>query len=113
MPYRKTALQAGEYYHLYHRGNNRQLIFLEQDNYYFFLHRLKEYTKRLDVDVIAYCLMPTHFHLLIRPSLDNLSEMIRSLLISLRVTHLTVNLGEFGRARPVQTPPSSHQLRKS
>jgi hypothetical protein len=34
-------------------------------------------------------------------------------LLNLGVTHLTVNLGEFGRAAPVQTPPSSHQLRKS
>jgi putative transposase len=82
MPYRKTVLRAGEYYHLYNRGNNRQLIFLEQDNYIFFLQRLKEYTRKMEVDVIAYCLMPTHYHLLVRPSLNNLSEMMRSLLIS-------------------------------
>ena len=82
MPYRKATLQAGEYYHIYNRGNNRQPIFYEQENYFFFLQRLKEYTKKLNVVVIAYCLMPTHFHLLICPSLDNLSEMMRSLSIS-------------------------------
>jgi putative transposase len=82
MPYRKMALCAGEYYHLYNRGNNRQLIFLEKDNYLYFLHQLKKYTSNNSVDVIAYCLMPNHYHLLVYPNLENLSEMVQSFSIS-------------------------------
>ena len=82
MPYRKTGLCAGEYYHLYNRGNNRQSIFLERDNYLLFLQRLKEHTTNMTVDVIAYCLMPNHYHLLVYPYLENLSEMMQAFLLS-------------------------------
>ena len=36
MPYRKLVFQAGEYYHLYNRGNNCRAIFFERENYRFF-----------------------------------------------------------------------------
>ena len=43
MPRRGAELQAGEYYHIYNRGNNREPIFLERDNYLFFLQRMRQY----------------------------------------------------------------------
>ena len=42
MPRRAIPLVAGEYYHVYNRGNNRQPIFFERENYLFFLMRLRE-----------------------------------------------------------------------
>jgi len=42
MPRRDVPLVAGEYYHLYNRGNNRQRIFFERENYLFFLRRVRE-----------------------------------------------------------------------
>jgi len=36
MPYRQNIFQAGQYYHIYNRGNNRQDIFFERENYLFF-----------------------------------------------------------------------------
>jgi REP element-mobilizing transposase RayT len=69
MPRRETPLIGGEYYHVYNRGNNRQDIFLERANYLFFLQRLRTYLigKTTDprVTIVAYCLMPNHFHLLV------------------------------------------------
>jgi len=64
MPQRTVELCAGEYYHLYNRGNNRERIFFERENYLFFLRRLRKYVVPI-LDVVAYCLMPTHYHLLV------------------------------------------------
>ena len=59
-------------YHIYNRGNNNELIFREEKNYYFFLQNFSKYVKPY-VKVFAYCLMPNHFHFLIeikRGSID-------------------------------------------
>lgn len=51
----------GHIYHIYNQGNNRQRIFFERDNYLFFLRKMREYLLPY-CDVVAYCLMPNHFH---------------------------------------------------
>ena len=66
MPRRFIQYAAGEYYHIYNRGPGRQLIFREADNYLLVLRLLKEYSARLGITVVAYCLMPTHYHFLLR-----------------------------------------------
>jgi len=65
MPRRIVPFIPGEYYHLYNRGNNRQNIFFERENYFFFLRGIKKYLQK-HVLIIAYCLMPTHYHILIQ-----------------------------------------------
>ncbi|MEM9858001.1 MAG: transposase [Bacteroidota bacterium] len=55
----------GELYHVYNRGNNQQHIFFNNSNYQFFLRKIKnELTEYCDI--LTYCLMPNHYHLLIR-----------------------------------------------
>ena len=58
-------LAYNTYYHIYNRGNNREKIFKEEENYRYFL---RLYAKHLCpvADTFAYCLLPNHFHLLIR-----------------------------------------------
>lgn len=71
--------RAGEYYHIYNRGDNREKIFLDDQDYVNFLKRLKLVlgmptvsslrVRPLPVNsftVLVYCLMPNHFHFLIR-----------------------------------------------
>ena len=99
MPRRLTPLISGEYYHVYSRGNNRQVIFWARENYLFFLRRMRDYflyeqpkaggpevSKASGlwpaISVIAYCLMPNHFHLLLQPHDDSLSRRMQRLLIS-------------------------------
>jgi len=48
-------------YHIYNRGNNKEPIFFEEENYNFFLNQFKKYVSPF-CDVYAYCLMPNHFH---------------------------------------------------
>jgi putative transposase len=66
MPYRKVEFVQGHFYHIYNRGVGRQPIFREGENYLFLLRRVKQYASSLDVAVIAYCLMPNHYHFLLR-----------------------------------------------
>jgi len=63
---RRPAYQAGHYYHLYNRGANRESIFREKDNYVFVLGKIKRYCVELALTLIAYCLMPNHYHWLVR-----------------------------------------------
>ncbi|MFA5991146.1 MAG: transposase [Candidatus Doudnabacteria bacterium] len=77
---------SGGYYHVYNRGNGKQNIFLDEDDYLFFLRRMREnlfpnlqegaplapraYKRKLlpagAFCLVSYCLMPNHFHWLIR-----------------------------------------------
>jgi REP element-mobilizing transposase RayT len=69
------------YYHIYNRGNNRENIFFEAQNYRYFLQL---YTKYVDpiADTYAYCLLPNHFHLLVRIKVEVDLTGSRSLLLS-------------------------------
>lgn len=48
-------------YHIYNQGNNRQRIFFDRENYLFFLQKMNDYLLPY-CDVLAWCLMPNHFH---------------------------------------------------
>ncbi|WP_265132472.1 transposase [Chryseobacterium oranimense] len=52
-------------YHIYSHANGRDLIFREEENYKYFLDKLVKYIVPI-AEIYAYCLMPNHFHLLVR-----------------------------------------------
>lgn len=97
MPVRKVPLVTGKFYHVINRGNGRSIVFKEEGDYGKFLKALfyyqnkepglklsqffrlplklqrqkrKDFRKKKDflVEIIAYCLMPNHFHLLLKQS---------------------------------------------
>jgi REP element-mobilizing transposase RayT len=70
MPKRDIEFLKGAYYHIYNRGAGRHNLFIEEDNYQYVLRRIKKYIFKLSLTVIAYCLMPNHYHLLIRQDGD-------------------------------------------
>lgn len=61
----KTPLEFGQYYHIYHRGNNGNDVFLEDENYPYFLKLYAKYVEPI-ADTYAWCLMKNHFHFLVR-----------------------------------------------
>jgi putative transposase len=61
----QIPLEEGKYYHIFNRGNNSDNLFYKSENYHFFLRRMEEYLLSF-VELYAYCLLPNHFHLLIR-----------------------------------------------
>ncbi len=56
-------------YHVYNRGNQRQTIFFEESNYLLFLKKIREQLLHY-CDVVTWCLMPNHFHLMIYAKSD-------------------------------------------
>ncbi|NND34635.1 MAG: transposase [Saprospiraceae bacterium] len=57
-------IKCNNIYHIYNRGNNRETIFYQRRNYYFFLNKMRR-NLLPNCQVLAYCLMPNHFHFLI------------------------------------------------
>ena len=85
--YKENAI--GQFYHIYNRGNAKANIFQDEDDYSYFLYKLKqnlfpsEFTKGNNkilprstplpddsFSLVSYCLMPNHFHLLLRQNKD-------------------------------------------
>lgn len=66
MPYRGDTFTQGQYYHLYNRGAGKGRVFCNDGNYQYLLHLVKQYYQKYGVTVIAYCLMPNHYHFLLR-----------------------------------------------
>ncbi len=58
-------LEEANYYHIYNRGNNRQPIFLEADNYRYFLKLTEKHILPV-AEIFSYCLLNNHFHFLVR-----------------------------------------------
>lgn len=58
--------QQGAYYHVFNRGNRKQKIFLHTTDYCRFIEKLTLYKNKFPITILAYCLMPNHFHFLLR-----------------------------------------------
>ena len=56
--------EAGGIYHIYNQGNNRQRIYYSRENYLFFIRKLRTHILPF-ADILAWCLMPNHFHLMV------------------------------------------------
>lgn len=74
MPRRTVPFVSGEYYHLYNRAVRRQMLFHNRGEYSLFLKKWREHVAPEQIAVIAYCLMPNHYHLLVRAGDDELSR---------------------------------------
>src|SRR3972149_11299304 len=86
MSLRKQSFVPGEFYHLYNRGTEKRIIFLDKKDYEYFLFlryicnttksiKLREVGENFDreetiVEIGAYCLMPNHFHILIYEKIE-------------------------------------------
>ena len=81
-PYHAPLL-PGNFYHVLNRGNNQENIFLTDDNYRYFLKKWEKYILPY-TEILAYCLMPNHFHFLIRvkPEKEILSTALENLELS-------------------------------
>jgi len=54
-------LEQNHIYHIYNQGNNRQQIFFNRENQLFFVQKMSDYLLPF-CDIMAWCLMPNHFH---------------------------------------------------
>ena len=82
MPRRKVDFKKGEYYHIYNRGNNRDQIFFETENYLYFEKKMRWYFSPEVCDLVAYCLMPNHFHFLVKLNFNDFADSMKSLCLT-------------------------------
>lgn len=90
-------------YHIYNQGNNKQLIFYSAENYLYFLKLYRKFVLP-HADLLAYCLMPNHFHFLVNTNLQsikirkvgslNLSELSNGIRMLLSSYSLAINKQE-------------------
>jgi len=60
-----SPLEVSNYYHYFNRGNNKENIFLSDENYYYFIFLIEKYLVPI-ADIYSYCLLPNHFHLVLK-----------------------------------------------
>jgi len=60
-------------YHIYNHGNNREPIFFTEENYHYFLGKVRLHIKPL-CHILGWCLMPNHFHFLIGTDLRSTAK---------------------------------------
>ena len=67
MPRTARASQANVCYHVLNRGNRRAEVSHHDGDYAAFVRVLRQACARVPMRVLAYCLMPNHFHLVVWP----------------------------------------------
>jgi len=66
MPRKPRVISDGGYYHIVTRGIDRRKLFRYRQDYQYFLKIIKRYLQKFQVNIIHYCLMSNHIHLLIQ-----------------------------------------------
>ena len=84
--------QDQSYYHIYNRGAHKENIFYSDDQYLRCLNLLEKYSPKYSVSIIAYCLMPNHYHLVIRQNENG--SISRCIQTTFNAYSQTVNLME-------------------
>ena len=78
MPRNPRSIEAGLVYHVLNRGNGRMRLFHKDEDFAAFEKVLGEGLERYPVDLLSYCLMGNHWHLVLRPREDQaLSNLMR------------------------------------
>jgi len=72
-----------EIYHVYNRGNDKQTIFFNDNNYIFFLNKIRNEWKQY-CEILCYCLMPNHFHFMLVPN----EEACNNIHLGDKLTHI-------------------------
>ena len=69
----------GAFYHVYARGNNKQKIFMDTQDYTVYLDRVERYYNRYPFILYAYALMPNHIHFAIETCEIPLSKIMQGI----------------------------------
>jgi len=105
------------YYHVMNRGRDRQAIFHSLAYYQAFLDTLSETHHRFGIEILSYCLMGNHYHLLLKTPEGNLSRAMRHLggLYTQRYNRLRKSDGSLfrGRYKAILVESDRYQLQLS
>jgi len=117
MPRPLRAAEGGLVYHALNRANARLDLFESDEDYAAFERVLAQAVVRYDMRLLAYCLLPDHFHLLVWPREDgDLSQFMRWLTVThtqrWHAQHRTAGTGHVyqGRFRSFPVQSDEHLL---
>jgi putative transposase len=83
MPRIKRGLADNIIYHVINRGNGRQEVFHKNKDYEAFMKLIAEAKEHYNVKLYGYCLMPNHFHMIVKPDRgEELSKWMQWLMTS-------------------------------
>jgi putative transposase len=102
MPRISRAIATGYPYHITQRGNYRQTVFTEAEDYAHYLELLVLYARRHDFQIWAYCLMPNHVHIVGVPGAEeSLSSVFRTvhMMYSQHFNHKAKAVGHLWQGR--------------
>ena len=79
MPRKARVVVPNTPHHIVQRGHNKQVVFVERRDYYYYLQNLREWKEKLGCKLYAYCLMTNHIHLIVDPGdePDNLALLMK------------------------------------
>jgi len=108
---------GGMIYHVWNRANFRSALFKKSAHYRDFLALMEESLRVSPMRILAFCLMPDHWHLVLYPKRDgDLSHFVRRITLThtqrCHVEEQTVGYGHIyhGRYKSLPVEPSSHFL---
>ena len=93
---KKEEFVKGEYFHFYNRSVENTLLFKRDDDYSYFLDKFKFKINTYPASVFAYCLMPNHFHFLLRQDDDKPIYQIFNDLNNSYVQHYNIKYSRKG-----------------
>jgi putative transposase len=97
MPRPPRLIFAEQCYHILNRANRRAEIFHEPADYSSFIGLMRRAQERVELPILAACLMPNHFHFVVRPIRDDdIAEWTRWLFTT-HVRHYHEKYGTTGR----------------
>jgi putative transposase len=76
---KNKIIVEGGVYHVIQRAPGRERLFLEDSDYLYFLHLLKETASKYVLDIFSFVLMSNHLHILLKINTTNLPEAMKSL----------------------------------
>ena len=79
MPRSARKPSESSIYHVFNRGAGKQIVFESEEDFAFFMKRLRMLLSELDGTLLAWCLMDNHYHLLVRIAHDSLSALMQRL----------------------------------
>lgn len=81
MPREPRIQYPGAIYHVYNRGVEKRIIFNRDEDYEKFIEILNRVQIRFVFELYAFCLIPNHYHLLLKTPNGNISKIMQCLIL--------------------------------
>ncbi len=82
MPNKSRGIISGEYYHVYNRAVEKRTIFYNEKDYEYFINKALFFKDRTKVKILAYCILPNHWHFLLKEPKKQMIGSIHHIIIT-------------------------------